>query len=149
MPFNLVKPDIYISDISVKVQNPLEASGSYLERVHHRFRAAEGLLNVVLQGISGERPDKLEESEEMLRVGTTVTGFGEVALEHGDSMKLQAPRDGRTYILIPSDHRSFMERHEAAASMWKGLAAVSGILGTCLLAGLLKCSGRRQDGKPE
>lgn len=150
MPFSLVKRGLFISDLHVKVQNPLEASGSYLERVHYRFRAAkDGLLNVVLQGISGERPEKLEESEELLRVGTAVTGFGEVVLEHGDSMRLQAPRDGREYILISSDHRSFMERHEATANMWKVLAAASGILGTCLLASLLKGSGGRQDSKPE
>lgn len=150
VPFSLVKPGNYISDLRVEVQSPQEASGCFLERVHHRFRTVEeGLLNVVLQGISGERPEKLEESEELLRVGTTVTGFGEVVLEHGDSMRLQAPRDGREYVLISSDHRSFMERHEATASMWKGLAAVSGILGTCLLVSLLKGSGRKQGGRSE
>lgn len=150
MPFNLVKPGIYISELHVKVQNPLEASGCYLERVHYRFRpAGDSLLNTVLQGISGERPEKLEESEELLRVGTAVTGFGEVVLEHGDSMRLQAPRDGREYVLISSDHKSFMERHEATASMWKSMAAVSGILGACLLASFLKGSGKRQDGRSE
>lgn len=153
MPFNLVKPGVYITDLRVQVQNPLEASGGYLERVHHRFRGAEGLMNVVLQGLSGERPEKLEESEEMLRVGTTVTGFGQVVLEHGDSVRLQAPQDGRSYVLIASDHRSFMERHEATARMWRDLAAFSGILGTCLLAsllaGLLKGSGGRRDGRSQ
>lgn len=150
VPFSLVKPGVYISDLRVKVQNPLDASGCFLDRVHSRFRAAEdGLLNVVLQGISGERPEKLEECEDLLRVGTTVTGFGEVVLEHGDSMRLQAPRDGRQYVFISSDHKSFLEGHEATASMWKSLAAVSGILGTCLLASLLKGSGGRQDGRSE
>lgn len=148
MPFSLVKPGIYISDLRVKVQNPLGASGCYLERIHSRFRAVEKhLLNAVLQGISGERPDRLEEEEELLRVGTVVTGFGEVVLEPGDSMRLQAPRDGHKYILISSDHKSFMERNEATASMWRSLAAVSGILGTCLLASLLKGSGGKQESR--
>lgn len=150
VPFSLVKPGFYIIDLRMKVQNPLEASGCYLERVHSRVRAAqEGIINVVLQGISGERPEKLEESEELLRVGTTMTGFGEVVLEHGDSMRLQAPRDGRRYDLIPSDHKSFVERHEATAGTWKVLSAVSGILGTCLLATLLKGSGGKRDGRSE
>lgn len=150
VPFSLVKPGVYISGLCVKVHNPLEASGCYLESVHSRFRAAqEDMLNVVLQSISGERPENLEESEELLRVGTTVTGFGEVVLEHGDSMRLQAPRDGRQYVLIPSDHRSFMKGHEATASTWKVLSAVSGILGTCLLASLLKGSGGKQDGRSQ
>lgn len=150
VPFSLVKPGFYISDLRMKVQNPLEASGSYLERVHSRFRAAEaGMLNVVLEGISGERPEKLEEKEELLRVGTTVTGFGEVVLEHGDSMRLQAPQDGRQYVLLASDHRSFMERQESTASMWKVLAAVSGILGTCLLGSYLKGLGGQRDSRSE
>lgn len=150
VPFSLVKPGFYINDLCIKVQNPLEASGCYLEQVHSRVRAAqEGMLSAVVQGISGERPEKLEESEEMLRIGTAMTGFGEVVLDPGDSMRLQAPRDGRQYVLIPSDHRSFLERHEATASTWKVLSAVSGVLGTCLLAILLKGSGGKQDGRSE
>lgn len=148
VPFSLVKPGIYISDLRVKVQNPLQASGCYLECVHSRSRAAkDSLVNAVLQSVSGERPQKLEESEKLLRVGTVVTGFGEVVLEPGGSMRLQAPRDGREYVIISSDHKSFMGRHEATAGMWKDLAAVSGILGTCLLASLLVGSRGRPDNR--
>lgn len=147
VPFSLVNPGMFISDLRVKVQNPHQACGCYLERVHSRSRPVENdLLNAVLQGISSERPQKLEESEELLRVGTVVTGFGEVVLEPGGSMRLQAPRDGHEYILISSDHKSFIGRHQATASMWKDLAFVSGILGTCFLASLLKGSRGRKDG---
>lgn len=148
MPFSLVSPGAYINDLFVKVQNPAEASGCYLDRVHFRVRPAEeGLLDVVLQGISGERPEKLVESEELLRLGSTVTGFGEVVLAGDEEMRLQAPRDGRKYILVPTDHRSFLDRHESSASMWKVLTAVSGIIGVSLLAHIVNSSMGKRDGK--
>lgn len=135
VPFSLVSPGAYITDLCVKVQNPLEASGSYLDRVYFKVRRAEeGLVNVVMQGLSGEKPVAMEESEEMLRVGSTLTGFGEVVLEGGQVMRLQAPKDGRKFILVPTDHRSFMDRHESSATMWKTLSAATGITGAVLLA---------------
>lgn len=135
VPFSLVSPGAYMTDLYVKVQNPLEASGCYLERVYFKVRRAEaGLVNVVVQGLSGEKPVAMEESEEMLRVGSTLTGFGEVVLEGGQVMRLQAPQNGRKYILVPTDHRSFLDRHERSASMWKTLAAATGITGASLLA---------------
>ncbi|KAI4891265.1 hypothetical protein NFI96_002168 [Prochilodus magdalenae] len=135
VPFRLVQPGTYLSDISVKVESPLEASGDYLEQVHRRVRQVEdGLLDVVVQGLSGERLTAREESEEVLRVGSILTGYGEVVLEHGGVMRLQPPRDGRAYILLPGDHRSFIQRHESTAGMWKGLTALFGITGSTLLA---------------
>ncbi|XP_026230473.1 mitochondrial ubiquitin ligase activator of nfkb 1-A-like [Anabas testudineus] len=138
VPFSLVSPGAYINDLYVKVHNPLEASGSYLERVYNKVkRAEESLVNVMLQGLSGEKPSAMEETEELLRVGSTLTGFGEVVLEGGQVMRPQAPQDGRKYILVPSDHRSFMDRHESSASMWKALTALTGLTGASLLAGVI------------
>ncbi|XP_023140317.1 mitochondrial ubiquitin ligase activator of nfkb 1-A [Amphiprion ocellaris] len=147
VPFSLISPGAYITDFYVKVQNPLEASGSYLERVYHKVRQAEkDMVNVVLQGLSGEKPVAMEESEELLRVGSTLTGFGEVVLEGGEVMRLQAPQDGRSFVLVPGNHRSFMERHEATASMWKTLTAVTGLTGAAVLAGVIyDLVGRRDD----
>ncbi|XP_062285074.1 mitochondrial ubiquitin ligase activator of nfkb 1-A [Scomber scombrus] len=147
VPFSLVSPGVYISDLYVKVQNPLEASGSYMERVYHRVRRAEeGLVNVMLQGLNGEKPVAMEESEELLRVGSTLTGFGEVVLEGGQVMRLQAPQDGREYVLVPTDYRSFIDRHESSASMWKTLTAVTGITGASLLAGVIyNLMGKKND----
>ncbi|XP_071347523.1 mitochondrial ubiquitin ligase activator of nfkb 1-A [Trachinotus anak] len=136
--FSLVSPGAYITDLYVKVHEPLEASGCYLERVYHKLKHAEGsLTNLALQVVSGEKPVAMEESEELLRVGSTLTGFGEVVLEGGQVMRLQAPQDGRKYILVPSDYRSFMDRHESSASMWKTLTVVTGLTGASLLAGLI------------
>lgn len=138
MPFSLVSPGAYVSDICVKVQNPLEACGSYLQRVHFKVRRAEeGLMGLVVQGISGEKPVSKAESEELLLVGSTLTGFGEVVMEGGRVMRLQAPQDGRKFVLMSSDHKSFLDRHERSASMWKKLTAVSGLIGAALVAGVV------------
>ncbi|XP_035526865.1 mitochondrial ubiquitin ligase activator of nfkb 1-A [Morone saxatilis] len=147
VPFSLVSPGAYFTDLYVKVQNPLEASGCYLERVYLKVRRAEeGLINVVVQGISGEKPVAMEESEELLRVGSTLTGFGEVVLEGGQVMRLQAPQDGRKYILVPTDYRSFLDRHESTATMWKALTAITGITGVSLLAGVIRgLMGKKDD----
>ncbi|KAI3375272.1 hypothetical protein L3Q82_021777, partial [Scortum barcoo] len=148
VPFSLVSPGAYMTDLYVKVQNPLEASGDFLERVYYKVRHAEAdLVNVVLQGLSGEKPVAMEESEELLVVGSTLTGFGEVVLEGGQVMRLQAPQDGRKYILVPRDHRSFMDRHERSASMWKMLAAAAGITGASLLAKVIFGLVAKEDDK--
>ncbi|KAM9844733.1 mitochondrial ubiquitin ligase activator of nfkb 1-A [Aulostomus maculatus] len=149
VPFSLVSPGVYITDLYVKVQNPLESSGCFLERVHHRMKyAQEGLASVLLQGLGGEKPVAMEESEELLRVGSTLTGFGEVVLEGGQVMRLQAPQDGRDYILLPTDYKSFIERHERSASMWKTLTAVTGITGASLLAMVINGLVGKQDRRP-
>ncbi|XP_023277687.1 mitochondrial ubiquitin ligase activator of nfkb 1-A-like [Seriola lalandi dorsalis] len=147
VPFSLVSPGAYITDLYVKVHNPLEASGCYLERVYHKLKHAEGSLgNIALQVIGGEKPVAMEEGEEMLRVGSTMTGFGEVVLEGGQVMRLQAPQDGRKFILVPSDYRSFMDRHESSASMWKALTALTGLTGASLLAGVIyNLVGKKDD----
>uniref|UniRef100_A0A3Q0R9N0 RING-type E3 ubiquitin transferase n=1 Tax=Amphilophus citrinellus TaxID=61819 RepID=A0A3Q0R9N0_AMPCI len=135
VPFSLISQGAYISDISVRVHNPLEASGCFMERVYYKMRhAEEALVNVLLLGLTREKPVAMEETEEMLRVGSNMTGFGEVVLEGGQVMRLQAPRDGRKYILVPSDHKSFMDSHESSASMWKTLSALTGITGASVLA---------------
>ncbi|KAM9789905.1 mitochondrial ubiquitin ligase activator of nfkb 1-A [Neosynchiropus ocellatus] len=137
VPFSLVSPGAYMTDVKVKVNSPMEASGGFLERVHHKVRHTKGsLVNLMLQGLASEKPVSLEESEEMLRVGSTLTGFGEVVLEGETVMRLQAPLDGRMYVLVPSDYRSFMDRHESAASMWKMLTVASAATAATLLAGI-------------
>ncbi|XP_059201043.1 LOW QUALITY PROTEIN: mitochondrial ubiquitin ligase activator of nfkb 1-A [Centropristis striata] len=150
VPFSLVSPGAFMSELHVKVKEPLEASGSFLERVYFKVkRAEESVVGAVLQGLSGEKPGALEESEELLRVGSTLTGFGEVVLEGGQVMRLQAPQDGRSFVLVASDHSSFMERHQRAASMWKSLSAVTGITGASLLVRALYSLLGNQDDKKQ
>ncbi|XP_024129740.1 mitochondrial ubiquitin ligase activator of nfkb 1-A [Oryzias melastigma] len=146
VPFSLVSPGSYIPDVFVKVQNPLEVSGFFLETVYQKMkRAEEGLVEMVLEGLSGEKPVGLEEVEELLRVGSTVTGFGEVVLEGDQVIRLQPPKDGRKYFLTPTDHRGFISQHEGVASLWKTLSAVTGITGTAILAGLVYSFFEKKD----
>ncbi|XP_061747244.1 mitochondrial ubiquitin ligase activator of nfkb 1-A [Nerophis ophidion] len=146
VPFSLVRPGSYVADFEVKVEDPLAGSGYFLEQVHHRVRRAEeGVANAVLRVIGGERAVAMEESEEMLRVGSSLTVFGEVLLE-GDHGRVRAPQDGRQYLLVPGSYESYMERHERAASMWKTLTAVTGFAGASLLAAVLyNMAGRRDE----
>lgn len=138
VPFSLVQPGSYISKVSVRVDSPLEARGDYLEQVHKRLRQAkEGLMDAVVGELSGEKPVALEEREELLRVGSALTAFGELVLEQDKIMRLQPPKDGRSYILIPSDYKSFIQRHENSANMWKGLTALFGITGFALVGGFI------------
>lgn len=138
VPFSLVSPGAYISDLYVKVHEPLEASGCFLERVYKKVKyAEEGFANVALQVLSGEKPVAIEKIEELLRVGSTLTGFGEVVLEGDQVMRLQAPHYGHKYVLVQTDYRSFMERHEKSARMWMTLTALTGLTGASLLAGLV------------
>uniref|UniRef100_A0A673L3U6 RING-type E3 ubiquitin transferase n=1 Tax=Sinocyclocheilus rhinocerous TaxID=307959 RepID=A0A673L3U6_9TELE len=124
-------------EVSVRVDSPLEASGDYLEQVHKRLRQAkEGLMDAVVRELSGEKPVEREEREELLRVGSALTAFGELVLEQDKIMRLQPPRDGRSYVLIPSDYKSFIQRHENSANMWKGLMALFGITAFTLVAEL-------------
>uniref|UniRef100_A0A673L6P4 RING-type E3 ubiquitin transferase n=1 Tax=Sinocyclocheilus rhinocerous TaxID=307959 RepID=A0A673L6P4_9TELE len=125
-------------EVSVRVDSPLEASGDYLEQVHKRLRQAkEGLMDAVVRELSGEKPVEREEREELLRVGSALTAFGELVLEQDKIMRLQPPRDGRSYVLIPSDYKSFIQRHENSANMWKGLMALFGITAFTLVAGFI------------
>ncbi|XP_006802770.1 mitochondrial ubiquitin ligase activator of nfkb 1-A [Neolamprologus brichardi] len=146
VPFSLISQDAYISDASVRVHNPLEASGCFLKRVYYKMRnAEEDLVNALLQTVGGEKPVSKEETEEMLHVGTTMTGFGEVVLERGQVMRLQAPRGGRKYILVPTDHNSFLDSHRSSATMWKVLSAFTGITGTVVLACVIHSLMNKRD----
>ncbi|XP_030220222.1 mitochondrial ubiquitin ligase activator of nfkb 1-A-like [Gadus morhua] len=134
-----------VGDVYVKVQNPLEATGLDLDRVHRLRHAAEGgVSDAILEDLSGERVVAKAESEELLRVGATVTGFGELVLEAdagagagGRVMRLQAPQDGRPFILAPTDYKSYVAWHDSSASLWKMLAVACGAVGTTVLAGTI------------
>ncbi|KAK1162452.1 mitochondrial ubiquitin ligase activator of nfkb 1-A [Acipenser oxyrinchus oxyrinchus] len=146
VPFSLVPRGGDGGDgVSVQVVSPLEASNLCLEPVYRRLRKAqEGFVDYIAQGLSGEKPVGLQETEEMLRVGATLTGFGELVLEPGRVLKLQPPRDGQEYLLLLSDYKSFLQQHQKSLSMWKVLTALFGLAGATLLAYILYREYRRQ-----
>lgn len=146
--FSLASLGAYYTDILVKVQSPLDASGDFLELVYQQRKFAQaGIVDTVLQGVSGEKPVSQDVREEMLKVGTPLTVFGEVILEYGDGVRIQPPRDGRTYVLSVGDHRSFIERHESMAGWWRALSAFCGITGSAVLAGMIYDASKGRGGK--
>ncbi|KAJ8270433.1 hypothetical protein GJAV_G00114560 [Gymnothorax javanicus] len=135
VPFSLVWPSSFSSKVAVQIQSPQEAAGPYLETVYHKIKyAREGLLDIIIQELAGERPFSLEETEEILRVGAALTGFGEVVLEQGRVLKLRPPSNGQKYFFFPTDFKGYLQMHQNTVTMWKVLMAIFATAGISLLA---------------
>ncbi|XP_028649159.2 mitochondrial ubiquitin ligase activator of NFKB 1-like [Erpetoichthys calabaricus] len=135
VPFSLAANSDYDTRVSVLVESPLTATGLSLELVHSRLRFKDyfgHLLNM-------EKPWWLEEKEEMLKVGSTLTGFGELVLDSNHVLRLQPPKDGNTYMLILSDYWSYLKQQESSIMLYKFLTAVfvmtAGLSSLCFLIG--------------
>ncbi|KAK5864275.1 hypothetical protein PBY51_001229 [Eleginops maclovinus] len=121
VPFSLCSPD---GGVSVRVLRPLEAAELQLETVYESFHpAAQTLSNVLGHFLSGERPRGITESEEMLRVGDSVTGVGELVLDN-NLLRLQPPKQGLQYFLSRCDYASLLQRRSAGLRRWRILTAV-------------------------
>ncbi|XP_054870581.1 mitochondrial ubiquitin ligase activator of nfkb 1-A isoform X2 [Amphiprion ocellaris] len=76
-PFFLVGSD----ETAVRVLCPLQASGRHMEVIYERFHQVNyGLSDLVGQYLSGQKPKGQLEIEEILKVGTTLTGVGTAVL---------------------------------------------------------------------
>lgn len=65
VPFVLVGSD----ETQVRVLTPLQASGTHMEVIHEKFHQVNsGLVDIVGQYLSGEKPKGQLETEEMLKV---------------------------------------------------------------------------------
>ncbi|KAG2462340.1 MUL1A ligase, partial [Polypterus senegalus] len=123
VPFSLAANSDYDTRVSVHVESPLTAMGFSLELVHSRLRFKDyfgHLLNM-------EKPWWLEEKEEMLKVGSTLTGFGELVLDSNRVLRLRPPMDGNKYMLIISDYWSYLKQQESSVMLCKVLTAVFGM----------------------
>ncbi|KAL2097038.1 hypothetical protein ACEWY4_006245 [Coilia grayii] len=127
VPFKLVGPD----QASVRVLCPLEATGPQMEVTHEKFhQATYGFTDIIGQYLSGEKPKGHLETEEMLKVGSAVTGVGELILDTDLVVKLRPPADGTEYFLSTGDFETLRGEQEGQAQVWRILAA------TCALAGV-------------
>lgn len=130
VPFVLVGSD----DIRVKVQYPLQANGVYMEITHEKFHQVNyGLSDIVGQYLSGEKLKGQLETEEMLKVGTTLTGIGELILDTDGTLSLRPPSNGSQYFLSIADFDTLRGNQESTASWWKALAIASALAGAAIL----------------
>ncbi|KAM9844526.1 mitochondrial ubiquitin ligase activator of nfkb 1-A [Aulostomus maculatus] len=129
VPFMLVGSD----DIAVKVLHPLQASGVHMEVTHEKFHQVDyGLGDILGQYLRGEKLKGKLETEEMLKVGTALTGVGELVLDTDGTLYLQPPSDGSQYFLSISDFDTLRGEQESTAAGWKTLAVAFALVGAAV-----------------
>ncbi|KPP60785.1 mitochondrial ubiquitin ligase activator of nfkb 1-A-like [Scleropages formosus] len=130
VPFNLVGSD----EAAVRVLCPLEASGLNMEVVHEKFhQASYSFTDIIGQYLSGEKPKGQLETEEMVKVGTMLTGVGELFLDTDHTLKLRPPTDGSEFFLTPVDFETMRMQQEGQALLWRVLASVCAVAGVAVL----------------
>ncbi|XP_033825605.1 mitochondrial ubiquitin ligase activator of NFKB 1 [Periophthalmus magnuspinnatus] len=136
VPFAIGSLDESISTC-VRVVRPLEASALELETTYQNFHpAVQSFTSTIGHFISGERPKGIHEIEEMLRVGDSVTGVGELVLDNS-LIKLQPPKEGYCYFLSRSDYDSLLRKQESSVRMWKIITIIFGVAACSTLVYIL------------
>ncbi|XP_068424805.1 mitochondrial ubiquitin ligase activator of nfkb 1-A [Clinocottus analis] len=130
VPFVLVGSN----ETTVRVLCPLQASGLYMETTHEKFHQVNyGLGDIIGQYLSGEKLKGQLETEEMLKVGSTLTGVGELMLDGDGTLNLRPPSDGSQYFLSITDFDTLLGEQESTALWWKALAIASALAGAAVL----------------
>ncbi|XP_041860976.1 mitochondrial ubiquitin ligase activator of NFKB 1 [Melanotaenia boesemani] len=136
VPFALGSHDEDIA-ASVRVIRPLDAGELDLETTYENFHpTVQSLSNVIGHFISGERPKGIHETEEMLRVGESVTGVGELVLDN-NLIKLQPPKPGFCYFLTRLDYESLLKKQVSSVRLWRVLTLVFGVAACSMLLFIL------------
>uniref|UniRef100_A0A8B9ZAI1 RING-type E3 ubiquitin transferase n=1 Tax=Buteo japonicus TaxID=224669 RepID=A0A8B9ZAI1_9AVES len=128
-PFDLV-PQEEGTGVTVRVMKPLDAAELSLETVYEKFHpSVQSFTDVIGHYISGERPKGIQETEQMLKVGTALTGVGELVLDN-TTIKLQPPKQGMPYYLSSVDFHTLLQKQESNVRFWKILTVIFGFA-TC------------------
>ncbi|XP_077368184.1 mitochondrial ubiquitin ligase activator of NFKB 1 [Festucalex cinctus] len=131
---------------AVRIMRPLDAEELNLETTYENFHpAVQSLSSAIGNFISGERPKGVHETEEMLRVGDSVTAVGELVLDN-DVVKLQPPKQGVPYFLTRMDYDALVRKQERGVRLWRILTALFGLAACSAFVYLLwrQYAGRRQ-----
>lgn len=129
VPFDLVPHEDGVA-VSVRVLKPLDSVDLGLETVYEKFHpSVQSFTDAIGHYISGERPKGIQETGEMLKVGATLTGIGELVLDN-NAVRLQPPKQGMQYYLSSQDFDSLLHRQESSVRLWKILVLVFGFA-TC------------------
>ncbi|XP_036802879.1 mitochondrial ubiquitin ligase activator of NFKB 1 isoform X2 [Oncorhynchus mykiss] len=132
VPFDLVSHDEAVA-ATIRVIRPLDSSELDLETTYENFHpTAQSLTNVIGHFISGERPKGIHEMEEMLRLGESVTGVGELVLDN-NLVKLQPPKQGLRYFLSRLDYDSLVEKQQSTVRFWRILTMMFGVVASTTL----------------
>uniref|UniRef100_A0A8B9NDW4 RING-type E3 ubiquitin transferase n=1 Tax=Accipiter nisus TaxID=211598 RepID=A0A8B9NDW4_9AVES len=130
-PFDLV-PQEEGTGVTVRVMKPLDAAELSLETVYEKFHpSVQSFTDVIGHYISGERPKGIQETEQMLKVGTALTGVGELVLDN-TTIKLQPPKQGMPYYLSSVDFHTLLQKQESNVRFWKLLTVIFGFA-TCAI----------------
>lgn len=128
----------------VSVESPLSAVRLPLETVYERFQQpAHGFKDLIGHYLSGEKPKGFLETEEMLQVGASLTGIGELVLHPDGTLHLQPPGDGADYFLCLGDWQTLLAELESLSRFWKGAAVLCGLASLAVLL-LAVCRAYRQ-----
>ncbi|XP_037129378.1 mitochondrial ubiquitin ligase activator of NFKB 1 [Syngnathus acus] len=126
VPFALGPHDNNIT-ATVCVVRPLEAAELNLETTYENFHpTVQSLSSVIGNFITGERAKGIHETEEMLRLGDSVTGVGELVLDN-NVIKLQPPKQGFLYFLTRLDFDALLRKQERDVRLWRILTVVFGL----------------------
>lgn len=126
VPFDLGPHDDDIA-ATVRVIRPLDAAELDLETTYENFHpTVQSFSNVIGHFISGERPKGIHETEEMLRLGDSVTGVGELVLDN-NLIKIQPPKQGFRYFLTRLDYESLLRKQGNSVRLWRILTVVFGV----------------------
>ncbi|XP_036842827.1 mitochondrial ubiquitin ligase activator of NFKB 1 isoform X1 [Oncorhynchus mykiss] len=136
VPFDLGSHDMAMA-ATIRVIRPLDSSELDLETTYENFHpTVQSLTNVIGHFISGERPKGIHETEEMLRLGESVTGVGELVLDN-NLVKLQPPKQGLRYFLSRLDYDSLVEKQQSSVRVWRVLTALFGVVASTTLLFIL------------
>ncbi|XP_062821628.1 mitochondrial ubiquitin ligase activator of NFKB 1 [Anolis carolinensis] len=138
MPFDLAPREVG-REVAVRVWRPLEAVELSLEPVYERFHpSAQSFADAVGHYISGERPKGIRETEEMLRVGASLTGIGELVLDGDGALRLQPPKAGLRYYLSGLGFEALLRKQESSLRLWRLLALGCGLVACAALFFVLR-----------
>ncbi|XP_013910722.1 PREDICTED: mitochondrial ubiquitin ligase activator of nfkb 1-A-like [Thamnophis sirtalis] len=132
VPFVLASTDKAAGGVSVEL--PLQAIDLPLETVYERFQqTSHGFKDLLSHYLSGEKPKGFLETEEMLLVGSSLTGIGELAQRPDGTLCLQPPSNGAGYFLCLEDWQTLLSGLQSASSFWKWTALVCGLVAAVVI----------------
>ncbi|XP_061490506.1 mitochondrial ubiquitin ligase activator of nfkb 1-A-like isoform X2 [Rhineura floridana] len=149
VPFVLASPSGEVVG-QVSVESPLHAIELPLETVYERFQqTSHGFKDLLSHYLSGEKPKGFLETEEMLLVGSSLTGIGELVLHPDGSLHLQPPADGAGYFLRLGDWQTILADLQSVSGFWKWASLLCGLAATAVVLHVLCRAYRRHRIKQE